>query len=300
MSIRIQKPGMLTSVQDIGRYGHQHLGISVCGAMDINAFRRANQVVGNAANEAALEVTLIGPRIEFLDDVVICVAGADLSASLDGEPLRLGRAYEVKRGAILSFGARVNGCRCYIAFAGGIDVPNVLGSRSTDLRVGFGGWNGRALRADDVLPLRADRPTTPDATVLNPTAPAAEITVRAMRGPHLGMLNPESAARLFGEATFRVGAQSNRMGYRLEGHPLERSAKAEILSEPVQFGTVQLPPDGNPIILMADCQTTGGYPRILDVAAVDLPLLAQAIPGSQVRFTEISIDDAQILYRHQL
>lgn len=298
--IRVLKPGMLTSVQDLGRYGHQHLGISVCGAMDRDALRLANEILGNAPGDAALEVTLIGPQLEFLDDAVLCITGADLSASLSGQPVSVARSTVVKRGSILSFGGRVNGCRAYVAFAGGINVPLVLGSRSTDLRVGFGGWQGRALQAGDTIPVQSSAPTSNEARRLQPATPSSDIIVRAIRGPHFEMVAAHSRDALFDGSTFRISAQSNRMGYRMEGPIVEQMSETEILPEPVQFGTVQLPPDGNPIILMTDCQTTGGYPRILEVAAVDLPLLAQAIPGSQVRFSEISLDDAQNLYRHQL
>lgn len=299
MSVRVIRPGLLTTVQDLGRYGHQHEGVSVGGAMDAPALRLANAIVGNQDGAAVLEVTLIGPTLEFQDDVVMCITGADLSAKLDHHPLPRLRAASVKAGAQLTFGERVNGCRAYIAFRGGIDVPVVLGSRSTYLRAGLGGFGGRALVKGDVLAIGGAvarmRTIIPP---LVPPPPRDRVAVRAMRGRHFEELSAESRAALFSadEEAFRIGAQSDRMGYRLEGPNITMQRPVEIVSEPVAFGTVQLPPGGSPIILMADRQTTGGYPRVLDVASVDLPLLAQSAPGAHIRFSEISLEEAQSLY----
>ena len=300
MSVRVIRPGLLTTVQDLGRYGHQHEGVSVGGAMDGPALRLANALVGNTEGAAGLEVTIMGPTLEFQDDVVISITGADLSAKLDHHPIPQLRALKVSAGAQLTFGERVNGCRAYIAFRGGIDVPVVLGSRSTYLRARLGGFSGRPLAKGDVIfigePESQVRSITP--AIVMPAPPRNEVTIRAMRGRHFDQLTTASGAALFSADAdaFRISAQSDRMGYRLEGSAITMQRAVEIVSEPVAFGTVQLPPGGNPIILMADRQTTGGYPRILQVASVDLPLLAQAAPGTRVRFSEISLDEAQSLY----
>lgn len=302
MSVRVLRAGLLTTVQDLGRVGHQHDGVSVCGAMDVAALRLANAVVGNPDAAAGLEVTLLGPALQFQDDAVFCIAGADLSGTLDHEPVALLRALHARAGSVLTFGDRVNGCRAYIAFAGGIDVPVVLGSRSTDLRARFGGFNGRALAKGDVVETgKLDFAARRAAAAITPRrAPRDEVTVRALPGRHFDLLMAESRAFLLSEQArwFRVTPQSNRMGYRLEGPPLGFAQQIEMISEPVVFGTVQLPPGGNPIVLMADRQTTGGYPRVLEVATVDLPLLAQAAPGMRVRFVRTTLEEAQDSLNH--
>jgi antagonist of KipI len=294
------RPGLLTTVQDLGRYGHQHEGVSVGGAMDTPALRLANALVGNPEGAAALEVTLMGPVLEFQDDAVISITGADLSATLDQQPIPRLRAIRVTAGSQLEFGERINGCRAYIAFSGGIDVPVVLGSRSTYLRAGIGGFGGRALARGDIIgigePASHARSIIP--SIVMPVPPRDDVTIRAMRGRHFAALNRASRAALFSadEEPFRISAQSDRMGYRLEGPGITMQRAVEIASEPVAFGTVQLPPGGSPIILMADRQTTGGYPHVLEVASVDLPLLAQSVPGTRLRFSETSLEEAQSLY----
>lgn len=306
--VRVLRPGLLTTVQDTGRTGHQHEGVPVGGAMDPVALRAANLVVGNPAGAAGLEVTLVGPELELEGDVVLAVAGGDLGARLDGGPIPSNRAVRARAGARLSFAGRVRGCRQYVAFAGGLDVPLVLGSRSTYLRGGFGGLDGRALKRGDVLPLGpAGALARRVAETLEPGAYASwsadvdtlagygAAEVRALRGTHFDALSASSREGIFGSA-FVIGRESDRMGYRLEGPPLELARPLELLSEAVAFGTVQLPPAGGLIVLMADRQTTGGYPRILQVAAIDLPRLAQLAPGDPLVFTEVSLAEAQALY----
>ena len=308
-------PGVLTTVQDRGRAGHQREGIPVSGAMDDLSLRLVNLLVGNDENAAALELTLIGPTLRFDERTLIALGGADVGASVDGTPIPLWRPVCVAAGSIVTAEAAVRGCRGYLAVAGGIDVPLVLGSRSTYVRAALGGVGGRALRRGDVVPcgapselsrriaaaiLERDTPGRvavarwgAAATLLPHLAPRT--TIRVLEGEHTHMLTPQSAEQLW-TAEFRVGAQSDRMGYRLEGATLELSQPIEILSEAVAFGTIQLPPGGNPIVLMADRQTTGGYPRIGEVATVDLPLVAQLKPGDRLRFRPISLDEAQRLY----
>jgi antagonist of KipI len=312
VTIEVANGGLLTTVQDRGRFGHQADGVPVAGPMDALAHRCANMLVGNDANATAIEITIVGPVIRFTQDALIALGGAELGAALDAVPFPPWRAAGVRAGTTLSFRGAATGCHAYLAIAGGIDVPRVLGSRSTYLRGGFGGMEGRALRAGDVV--RCDSPSPASARALRrllDPAPSTTIArwsisptvlgtaantdpIRLIRGEHEPLLTEPSRERLFSEP-FRVSTHSDRMGYRLSGTPLELRHPTELLSEGVTFGTVQLPPGGNPIILMADRQTTGGYPRIGEVASIDLPRLAQRRPGDLVRFQPIELDEAQRL-----
>jgi antagonist of KipI len=318
MSLVVAGAGLQTTIQDLGRPAHQHAGIPGSGAMDTIACRAANLLVGNDEQAAVLEAALIGPTIVVERPTLIALTGADLSASIDDTPLPRWRPVHVPGGSTLRFGRAVVGCRAYIGVAGGIDVPPVFGSRSTYLRAGFGGFEGRALRAGDrlrlgavpmrsrriadALPVVDGRPAVARwslSTTLRP--PYSESpTVRLLDGAHLALLDTASREALF-ETHFRVSSSSDRMGYRLERAALSLESPTELLSEGVTFGTVQLPPGGAPIILMADRQTTGGYPRVGEVASIDLPLVAQLKPGDTLRFRRASVDDAQRLllqYEH--
>lgn len=315
--IRVVKPGLLTTVQDAGRHGLQHLGVVPGGAMDPVAFELANALVGNVLGEAVLEITVIGPELEFGCKALIALCGARFDATLDGVPLPRDRPVLVEEGARLAVGRAVAGARACLAIAGGIAVPVVLGSRSTYLPASFGGFEGRALRAGDVVPLAADaaevaqrryaalpsrRALTGGLASVGWSVPAltlAErepITVHAMQGRHHSLFEPASQ-RAFFEATWKVSPDSNRMGYRLAGPVLARTGPVEIQSEPTCPGTVQVPADGQPIVLTADHQTTGGYPRIAEVASADVPRLAQLAPGATVRFARCSLDEARALRR---
>lgn len=300
--LKILKGGMLTSVQDLGRYGFQKYGVIVSGAMDPFAHRIANLLIGNPENAATLEISLTGPTIEFESDAAIALCGGDLSPQIDGKACRMWSILAVKKGSVLSFGAPKKGCRTYLAAAGGIDVPDVMHSKSTYLRAAIGGFQGRALKAGDRVPLNAVDPKRAAALVKAANSgqewqiPAIryfnEPVVRIMKGRQFGLFDAESQAQLF-DGLFTVGRHSDRMGYRLEGTPLALSEAAELISEPVAFGSIQVPPDGNPILLMADRQTTGGYPKIGQVASIDLPLISQLNPGDRIRFKEISLEEAQ-------
>jgi antagonist of KipI len=309
MSFVVQRAGMQTTVQDCGRIDQQHLGVPVGGAMDEMAHRNANMLVGNTDNHATLECTLAGTALQFNSPALIAFAGRDVSAAIDGRAVPAWHAVRVHAGGLLTISA---GCRTSIAIAGGIDVPAVLGSRSTCLRAAFGGWHGRALRADDVIPIGAstaigtrmleylesrERATGDWSTALtlHPAYSDAP-TVRIIAGPEQAALTEASLATLWSEA-FRIGAESDRMGFRLTGQLLALRESREMLSSGVTAGTIQLPPGGAPIVLMADRQTTGGYPRLGDVIAVDLPLLAQLRPGDHVRFAPITLEAAHDLYR---
>ncbi len=308
-------PGQLATVQDDGRVGHQQEGIPVAGPMDRMALRVANLLVGNDEGAAVLECTLVGPTVRFDEHTLIALTGGDLAVTAGTVPLPLWRPICVPAGTMVSALAAVRGCRGYLGVAGGIDVPRVLGSRSTYVRASLGGIDGRALRRGDRLPI--GNPTELGRRIANAVAGdrgrdrvtiahwgtstsllpryASSPVIRVVEGEHTTLLTPESAQQLW-SSEFRVGAQSDRMGYRLEGATLALKAPCEILSEAVAFGTVQLPPGGNPIVLMADRQTTGGYPRIAEVASVDLPVVAQLKPGDRLRFRAISLAEAQRLY----
>ena len=310
MTIQVLRPGLLTTVQDNGRPGLQSRGIGPGGAMDTLALRLANLLVGNEVSAAALEMTLTGPALRFDTDALIAITGAALSPTIDGSPVPSGHAILTRAGTTLTFGECTAGCRAYLAVAGGIDVPVVLGSRATNLRAHFGGVEGRALRAGDTLPVGVP---SPDAVQLikrlgksdrNWIADHAgfsrEVTgttgldapMRLLPGAATDQLSPDSRRAML-DSTFRVSTRSDRMGYRLEGARLEVALAGDFTSEAVTWGTVQLPPDGQPIVLLADRQTTGGYPVIGYVAAVDLPVLAQRKPGDQLRFVTTTLAAAQ-------
>jgi antagonist of KipI len=315
VTLRVVGAGLQTTVQDLGRREHQRDGVPGGGAMDRSAFRIGNALVGNDDGAAGLEAALIGPAIAFENATLIALTGGDLEPTIDGQPVPMWRAIHLQAGATLRFGRPKVGCRAYLAIAGGIDVPLIFGSRSTYLRAQFGGHEGRALRPGDVLTTHCP-PTLahciadaiPDGRDAAHTAVASwgaghslrmryssEPVVRLIPGTHADYLAAPSRTKLF-SASFNISASSDRMGYRLEGVELPLRNPVELLSEGVAFGTVQLPPDGMPIVLMADRQTTGGYPRIGEVASIDLPLIAQLKPGDRLRFRPISIDEAQELY----
>jgi antagonist of KipI len=306
--IRVRQAGVQTTVQDLGRAGWQHAGVPVGGAMDTRAHRIANLLVGNDVNAAALECALGGVALQFGATALVALAGRDITASLDGTPLMPWRAFRVERGALLVIHT---GCRTTIAVAGGIDVPVVLDARGTALRAGFGGWQGRALRRDDHLPvgtpsLQAERIREHLVEARRTLAPwgagpdllpaySGSPTVRIIEGPQFAELEDASRTLLL-DAIFRIAPDSDRMGYRLTGHQLSLTSPREMVSAGVTAGTIQLPPGGAPIVLMADRQTTGGYPRLGDVITVDLPLMAQLRPGDSVHFALTSLDVAQAEY----
>ncbi len=304
--IEVVKPGAQSQLQDLGRHGHQHLGVPVGGAMDELAHRVANRLVGNPPTEATLEIVLMGPTLRFTAAAQIALCGADLSATLDGVPLPLNRCVDVPAGAVLACGRRVNGLRSYLAVRGGFDVPAVMGSLSTFVRGGFGGFQGRALRKGDALALRdaaagSDLPPhDPGHNLLPHTGPdvPAEPSVcrlRVLPGEHWDGFTAQAQADFTAQA-YRISPQSDRMGYRLEGPALWRTKPGELISEAVAFGSIQVPPDGQPIVLMAERQSAGGYPKIAHVIAVDLPLLAQMAPQQALRFEMVTLAQAHALY----
>ncbi|ARN22766.1 biotin-dependent carboxyltransferase family protein [Piscinibacter gummiphilus] len=312
MKIDVLKPGAQTQLQDLGRWGHQRFGVPVGGAIDTWSHQVANLLAGNGGDEATLEIVLMGPSLRFEAATWIAICGGDLSPRIGTEPVPLHQRVWVAAGTQLDFGKRVDGLRTCIAVRGGFDVAPVMGSRSTFVRGGFGGFEGRALRKGDVLDT-GDTGTAPPDGVADrafavvpvpgleagrqvPSAdPGAVTVVRVVPGEHWDGFTAE-AQSLFPQATYRVSPQSDRMGYRLEGPALARQAPGELISEGVTFGTVQVPPDGQPIVLMAERQSAGGYPKIAHVASVDLPLLSQLAPSQSLRFEPVTLEHAQDLY----
>lgn len=316
MSLRILRPGLQTTVQDRGRFGLQHLGVVPCGAMDPVALELANGLVGNGAAEAVLEITVLGPEIVFEADALIALCGAEMDARLNGALMPANRPVLVEQGTVLNARRTTLGARAYLAVAGGIALDPVLGSRSTYLPAKFGGLQGRALRAGDTLPLNEKassiashrygklngKKESAGLRTVSWSAPALTlperepVLIHAMEGRHHALFDA-AARRAFFDATWKVMADSNRMGFRLAGPGLALAEAGEILSEPTCLGTVQVPASGMPIALMADHQTTGGYPKIAEIAAADVPRLAQLAPGGAVQFARCTLEQAGELRR---
>lgn len=290
-AVEVVRAGMFTTVQDLGRRGYRARGVPLSGAADVFALRVANLLVGNAEDEAALEFTLVAPELKFRHDTIVAVGGAEFHDVPRWRPI------EIAAGTTLKLGPAKSGCRGYLAIAGGIDVPIALGSRSTYVRATIGGKNGRALRNGDVLPLREVKRHFRDHWRIDerivPRYSNAAV-VRVVRGEQADDFDDTWRA-----TTFKVSTQSDRMGMRLIGPALRRRIEGELVSSPVAPGTVQVPPDGQPIILLADAQTIGGYPRVAHVISVDLPVLAQLRPGDTVRFRPVTLADARELIAAQ-
>jgi antagonist of KipI len=288
----IVKPGLLTTVQDLGRYGYQASGVPVAGPMDAFSHRLANQLVGNDPDAATLEVTLIGPEIAVEANTTIAITGAQFDVSYDGRLLPIGASVPVLRGGHLRFGRVHQGARAYLAVAGGIQTRVILSSRSTHLVSRMGGVEGRALVAGDRLPVLEASATVPARKAIGLTLPTGgRARLRVIPGPQEEWFAP-SAFHALSSVSFRVSPRSNRMGYRLEGPPLVRSREGEPISEPVAMGAIQVPGAGEPILLMADRQTAGGYPKIGHVISADLPLAGQLAPGDFIEFVACSTQEA--------
>ncbi|AYB40192.1 biotin-dependent carboxyltransferase family protein [Brevibacillus laterosporus] len=318
MSIRVIKPGLLTLIQDQGRFGFRKYGVVTSEAMDPMALRIANMLVGNAEQLATLEMTLTGAELAFEHDSLIAITGADLSFTINGERLPMWRPIFVRSGTVVKGGGCRTGCRAYLAIAGGIEVEQVLGSRSTYARAGMGGYQGRSLQAGDYISVgepanvtrafleKWDNRLAKQTSLRSWTSVDWSVSadclatyrrnpqVRISRGTHFSLFTSESQQNLF-QSPYKITPQSDRMGYRLQGAMLDLVEPIELLSEAVAFGTIQVPAEGYPIILLADRQTTGGYPRIGQVATVDLPILAQMKPGEEIMFTEIERDESEKL-----
>ena len=290
--ITVLRPGLFTTIQDAGRWGYQHLGVPVSGPMDTASHRLANALLGNLPDAATLEATIIGPELRFEQDATIAITGADLQPMLEGTPLVMGSVVRCAAGSVLRFGNRRAGARAYVAVDGGIGVPPVLGSRATHVMSGLGGVAGRALRGGDRVPLLDRQPSAGGTARDRRIHEGGSVRLRVMAGPQSEYADPLALQGLQ-ETRFIVSPQSDRMGYRLTGSALPtRKDSGEMISDATVMGAVQVPPSGQPILLMADRQTTGGYPQIAVVITADLPLAAQLVPGDSIQFELCSRADA--------
>jgi biotin-dependent carboxylase-like uncharacterized protein len=299
-TITIVRPGMLTTVQDLGRCGYQGLGVPVAGPMDWYSHQLANQLAGNDPGAAALELTMIGPELQTDGDVTCAIAGAALELTIEGRALTYSEdqgsgiaaagRFVLRGGARLRFGARRAGARATLAFGGGIDVPPTFGSRATHIVSRMGPYGGRQLRAGDQFTIGAAGPPAPPKGSALPL-PSESARVRVLPAPHRARFTDDAWASLTC-STYLVTPQSNRMGYRLEGPALLHVCGADILSEATPIGSLQVPASGEPILLMADRQTTGGYAVIATVITADLPIAGQLAPGDRIAFVPCTRDEA--------
>lgn len=305
MQVMVENGGLFTTVQDLGRSGYEHYGVPVSGAMDAEALQSANLLVGNDPGEACLEMTLLGPTLRFDAPSVIAITGADLSPQRNGQDIPCNRALCMQTGDTLSFGAPRFGCRAYLAFSGGLAIEPTLGSCSTTARFGIGGYHGRSLQKGDVLTLRRSVQTLSgmQRRHMEPNVPASDMhTVRVLLGPQDDRFT-QAGLDTFLREVYTVSPESDRMGYRLSGAGIEHLTNGNIISDGIVTGSVQVPSDGQPIIMLADHQTVGGYTKIATVITADLPVLAQSCVGDKLRFTAVDIDTAQralLNVRHRL
>ncbi len=304
MGIIVENPGIQTTVQDEGRFGSQQFGVSPAGPMDLKSFWLANVLVGNNKNEGVLEMTFQGPTLKFEQDNIIAVTGGDLLPTINGEAIPMYQAVLVHAGDELAFGiTNGNGCRAYLAFAGGLDIPLVMGSKATLMRNNLGGLNGRKLEKGDRIAFsnpKTELPNMAGRKLAPAVFPKGEITLRVVTGPQDDAFSEEELKKFFWYSA-KITNEFDRMGCRLEREePLKHLTDGNILTDGVSFGSIQIPSNGQPIIMMADRQTTGGYTKIGTVISVDLPKLAQSMPGYKVRFVRVGIELAQTLYLRQL
>ena len=290
-AVTVLKPGLLTTIQDRGRWGHQHLGVPPAGPMDPVVHDLANRLVGNSADAATLEATLVGPELRLEHPIRLAITGADLAPDVNGVPIPPGMAADCTAGSILRFGRRKAGGRAYVAFAGGIDVPVVLGSRAMHVQSRMGGIEGRMLRAGDQLSLGAANATAPTRGTYRVAAVTGGARLRVMRGPQADYFDTAAFDHLQ-RSRFIMSPQSNRMGYRLTGARVPAASAGEMISDATFTGGLQIPPSGEPILLMADRQTTGGYPQIAVLISADVPVAAQLLPGDWIEFELCTRADA--------
>ena len=297
-NLKVIRSGMLTTIQDLGRWGYQASGVPVAGPMDLYSHRLANRLVGNEDDAAALEITMIGPEIEAVGTVVCAVAGAEFEILAGGRRVPPRRAFELRSGARLRVGQRIAGARATIAVRGGLDVPPVLGSRATSLISRMGPFGGRALEAGDVLPVGTPQDREMAGTIAySLVLPRGGARLRVIAGPHAHHFPAGAMERLLA-SRYVVTAAANRMGYRLEGASISHGA-GDLLSDATPAGSVQVPGSGQPILLMADRQTTGGYPRIATVISADLPIAAQLAPGDWIEFWSCTRAEALLALSRQ-
>lgn len=298
MGIEIIRPGMLMTVQDLGRFGHQAAGVSPAGAMDGWSAAKANILVGNPRNAGLLEITLGGAALRALTDTVAAICGADMGAAMDGTAVPMNCAFSIAAGQTITFSYAAAGLRSYIAFAGGFDLPMVMGSVATHIGTGVGGYQGRKLEKGDRLAFQAPVKRLSNQELRSCTVDTLEgpCFLRVVMGPQPF---PLAGIQTFLHSGYVLRQESDRMGCRLEGPAILQQEGGNMITDGIAFGSVQVPPSGQPIVMMADRQTTGGYPKIATVISADLPQLAQCRPGTAVRFRQVSVAEAQAAYLQQ-
>jgi biotin-dependent carboxylase-like uncharacterized protein len=301
--LKVLAPGFHTTVQDLGRIGYQDIGVPVSGALDGVSLRLANALVGNPLAMPGLEILLSGPTLEVDADAVrIALVGPGASLKIGRENPRViagGQSITLSRGEVLQVVASQLVACCYLAVEGGIAVPLLLGSASTYVRAALGGYEGRALQSGDVVPLAiASASDRGELHLSNPPDPARDQPIRVILGPQLEYFTQEAVAILLG-AEFRISPSADRMGMRLDGPPLHHCRGWDIVSDAIATGAIQVPGSGQPIVLLADHQTTGGYPKIATVISADLPVAGRRRPGDALRFTAVTVEEAEELCRQQ-
>ena len=298
--IQVQAPGLLTTVQDLGREGFGPLGVSPSGAADPISLRLGNRLVANAESAAGLEMTLLGGTFLFPEGAILALTGSDFGATLDGAVVDPWMSIKVRPGQTLRVGPARSGARCYLCVHGGIAVKPFLGSASTHILSGLGGFEGRALRRGDVLRIGSATGSFRKRTITPPARErlAPRKTLRVTPGPQSNWFS-ESSLRSFYSGTYRVGEQSNRMGLRLEGAPVTQSSGGEMITEGVSLGAVQVTHGGLPIILFVEQQTTGGYPKIANVISADIHRVGQLRPRDEIRFEQVTLETARSLLVEQ-
>ena len=299
-SLTVLAPGLLTTVQDLGREGYGPMGVSASGAADALALRIGNKLLGNPEDAAALEMTLLGGAFQFSAETWVAISGSDFGATLDDQTLATHTAFKVQPAQTLQFGPTKSGARAYLCVGGGLDVPKVLGSRSTHLLSGLGGWAGRALRKGDVLPIGSDLVcrTSADRSAAWKELESTRVTIRVTQGPQWETFS-ESVRKQFFEQSYVVTEEANRMGIRLKGTQHQLAATEDMITERVSLGAIQVTPSGQPIISFVEQQTTGGYPKIANVIAADFSSVGQLRPRDEIRFELVTMDAARELYREQ-
>ena len=293
-AFKILNPGLFTTIQDLGRFGYLKYGVPISGAMDTFSFVAANLLVANNPNDACLEITLIGPELQALARTQVAITGGLASPKINGQNVPMWETLDVQEGDIISFGKIVKGCRLYFSIRGGVNTPLVLGSRSTYVRGMLGGLNGRQLKTGDIIEVFAKPHLETRLSMSEELMPqfTGRFMMHVILGPQSDMFT-EKGMQTFLSNSYKVTSEADRMGYRLEGPTIEHKSKAEIISDALLPGSVQVPRGGKPIMIMRDAQTTGGYPKIAVVVSPDVSLLGQARPDDTVEFSRITIKQAR-------
>lgn len=299
MSIQIVAPGALTTVQDYGRIGYGEIGFSPSGAVDAGAMETANILVGNDLGEGVLECTLFGPAIYFTWDNVIAVTGAGMNPKINESDVPMNTAIAVKAGQTLTLGFATKGCRTYIAFAGGLKIDESFGSKSTNMKCAIGGFKGRALKANDEIQFVKPVTTLPameKRVYVQKDAKASPKTIRVVSGPQDDYFTTEGIST-FETGSYKLTNDSNRMACKLSGPVIQSKQATDIISDGISLGSIQVSSNGQPMIMLSDRQTTGGYAKIATVISTDIPILAQCKPGDEIKFKVITLKEAQKLYK---